>query len=359
MVLDESQLPVAADDRHETHSHPRRRHRVLKSLAAATALLLLVAATLCLWPASAIWSGPSYVGGSSTGLQALSCSTPRSCLTFDFNGQTYVLRGAHWHPGPRLFGADYEVPNGVSCASPQFCAVTGDSGHVAVISNGHVAYSMLDPAAGPNAAVSCPTARFCMAVGGSRVFVWNGTRWSPASHVPGPAGGLSSVSCVSAKFCALGGANEGVATFNSGVWRFDPLAQLSTSYDTIGQLSCATPSYCVAITLFSGQWLTFDGTSWKVHPSFEGPQNEGTTPTMLTCPSEGHCIAASTSDVLYRLEGGRWHQLGYLFRQSVLSRLIESLAPGPAVSVSCPAESACVAVDGGGSAYVGHPFSDQ
>jgi hypothetical protein len=242
-----------------------------------------------------------------------------------------------------------------------FCVVTGDSGHVAVVSRGRVTYSLLDPHRGLIWGVSCPTVRFCMAVGDAGAWVWDGSRWSRTVHVPMEPNGFQTVSCTSARFCALGDQDGGISTLLGRAWHYYPLVTLngssSSELDTIGQMSCVSAHYCLAVSLAAGRWLTFDGSSWTVHGSFEGPQDTGYTPTMLTCPSQGDCVAASTNDVLYELTGASWHRLGYLLRQSVLSRLIESIAPTPAVSVSCPTRFACVAVDGGGNAYVGHPFT--
>jgi hypothetical protein len=199
-----------------------------------------------------------------------------------------------------------------------------------------------------------------MAVGDAGVWVWNGSHWPKTVHVASEPNGFQTVSCSSASFCALGDQDGGIATLHGRAWHYYPLVELNNStssqLDSIGQMSCVSARYCVAVSLAAGRWVTFDGSSWTVHGSFEGSQDTGYTPTMLSCPSQGDCVAASTNDALYELAGGSWHRMGYLTRQSILSRLIESIAPTPAVSVSCPTRSACIAVDGGGNAYVGHPF---
>lgn len=334
---------------------PARRRRSRKWLLWVPLVTACLVGLLALWPAPSIWSGPSKVGTESGGLQALSCSTATSCLTFDFRGQTFLLKGRSWHRGAALFPAnDLETPSAVSCANPTFCVATGDLGHVVVVQGSKVESILLSNAASVTS-VSCPTTTFCMAVGddGGGPWEWNGATWQVRHPLPGEFINSNTVSCASSRFCAVGRSSGDVATFDGTRWRVDALP--ATTNGDVRQLSCPTSAYCMGI-VSDGSWVSFNGKVWRLHGNFEGDQNLGYTPTMLSCPAVGKCIAASTDNAIYRYENGSWHGLGYLFRQSTLSRLVGRVLPTAAVSVSCPTTRVCFAVDGSGNAYFGRPF---
>lgn len=281
-------------------------------------------------PAHAILMGPFHVGGSTTGLRALSCGTPTSCTTFDFNGQTFESVGTNWHRGPRISGPSFEVPTSLSCPSSQFCAIGLDGGHVGLLVHGHVTYRALNADAVD--AVSCASRYFCIFVGDNDMaYTYSRSKWSSGTTIPSLQS-MPTVSCVSSSYCVAADDSGDATVVNGHLWRAIPLK--ISAIDGESQLSCASRSFCVAV-LLSGRWARFDGVTWRIHKSFEGDHSQGYTPTMLACRTPGHYSAASTDGRLYKLEVGRWTELGYLFRQSQLSRQIQKWFPTPAVSVAC------------------------
>jgi len=314
--------------------------------------LSLLIIGLVVLPAPSIWIGPTPVGKQDGGLQALSCATDSTCLTFDFRGRTFVLESKSWHRGPKLFlSKDQELPTDVSCPESSFCVVTGNEGDVAVVGGSNVTSTLLVSGVRIER-ISCPTSSFCMALADKGPGPWefDGSTWKIRHHL---AQGGTAVSCVSQSFCVVAN-GRGLAMFNGRSWHLRHLLRFGDG--EISQLSCATPRFCLGVTSH-GAWATFNGRTWRLHEKFEsGNQQLGFTPKMLACPAPEKCIAASTNNVMYRYENGGWSELGYLFRQSILSRYFEKILPTPAVSVSCPTVSTCIAVDGNGNAYQGKPF---
>ncbi len=336
--------------------------------ALLTVVVMLVGAAsiggyFALRPAPSVWGAPHAVGSAeSGGLQAVSCGRT-TCLTVDFDGHTFRLRNGGWTEGPMVFThRDLESPSSVSCSPSGLCVVSGDQGDVAVLRGSQVRSFLLDPNAGDVAAVSCASDVFCMAISSDlqRAYIFDGRSWSRGAAVPGLVD-VTALSCPTTWFCVAADDAGNAALYRDHQWHRSRVpafgencgADVECTPSGIGQLSCPSPNWCGAIS-FTGQFATLlDGSRWAVGMLFEGDQNSGYSPTMLSCPQPGRCVAASTSDELFVLKGGRWRALGYPARQSAIERLITEHFPSPAVSVSCLSPTRCVAVDGDGNAYLG------
>jgi hypothetical protein len=318
----------------------------------AVVIVLVVGASAVI-PAPTIWGAPTTVETSNGGgLQALSCATLNYCATFDFYGRFFISRGGTWHEARFRVNRRSEIPTDMSCPIAGFCMVSGDQGDMWRVVGASVTRTALTGSSENLEAVSCTSRRFCVAVSSDGDgFTYDGASWSKAPELSAPQDQFQAVSCASSKFCVVSDDAGTVYEYNGASWSATTLP--IPAGDSVGQLSCASAVFCVGVLLFSGDWVEYDGTHWTLKGPFEGAQNIGSDPTMLSCPIDGRCVAASTNDVLYQLTRGHWRRLGYLFRQSLLSRELETLLPTPAVSVACASASRCLAVDGDGRAYVG------
>ncbi len=140
--------------------------------------------------------------------------------------------------------------------------------------------------------VSCTSATFCMAVGNGPAYRYDGTSWS----TPDSRNGGTAVSCVSPIFCI--GVGSGAATKYDGS-QWSP-ADLVTREGQLTAISCASTSFCVAMTETGGWVYTFDGTGWDAGTRL----NPYAQKSAVSCPTSTFCLA--WSDGWYRWNGSRW-----------------------------------------------------
>jgi len=202
---------------------------------------------------------------------ALSCSSPRACTAVGeepSNGDWWVLQrwdGKRW-------STQQVVPfvlQGVSCPSNDTCFAAGSvgpfsTGPVALMERwtggSWSAMSTPSPASAAFTDVSCSSPKACLAIGdvggenAPLVESWNGTSWS---IVPAPVAWsqIDLVSCAASSSCiALGieGESQVVARWNGTSWLPEQLPSSHRSDGFINDLSCSSPTACVAI----GGWET-------------------------------------------------------------------------------------------------------
>jgi hypothetical protein len=319
--------------------------------AGAGGVVVIVLFIAALVPAPSIWQAGTTIdqpGGG--GLQSLSCASDHFCATFDWAGRLFVWNGHSWSRSPADLVHNLDEPIDLSCVSADLCEIANDAGQVQAFNHVSGNWTTLVGDVQSISSISCASRSFCVAVGGGDALVFDGAT-SKLLDIAAPTtgGDLNVVSCTSSTFCAVAG--DSAAIFNGHSWKLSSLP--ASSGAGISQISCVRTS-CVAIA-FDGSSFEYDNGAWHaIGATGAGSQNIGYTPRMLSCPSVGLCYFAATSGVLYELEGTRWSRLGYLFRESWLRRLFEAVSPTPALSLSCPRRTLCVATDGGGIAYVAH-----
>ncbi len=228
----------------------------------------------------------------------------------------------------------------VSCASPSFCAAAGYSWpsgsngpYVGLVLtwNGSTwtlysppPLSTLTSEANVLNAVSCASPIFCVAVGSyessngilNLILVWNGSAWSLDDSASLATSGpqqdyLYSISCVSQSYCVAVGsyqptdaASENlILTWNGAVWSVDDSASLSPAASdgaSLDGVSCASPSFCVAVgyyessaNTFQNLVLTWNGSTWSLDDSASlSPSNsQGAHLTGVSCASTSFCVA--------------------------------------------------------------------
>ena len=325
---------------------------------------------------------------------AVSCGEPGACMAVgesDYpNGASALAQTRHGRtwllvPGPS------DGPNlslaGVSCTSSTQCVVMGltRNGSLNTFASwdGTKWSSLPGRTGGLLQALSCVSAAFCMAVGQHHpapenvtlVVTWSGKLWST---MPSPNRGgagdfdhLEGVSCVSRRFCAAVG-DYGVETPHRSdidFWRTlieiwdgtrwsvvpSPDAGPSWRFDTLNAVSCASPTFCVAVGSYANfggmPELTlierWDGTRWSLMPS---PNWGGRFATDhlngVSCPSANRCVAAGdyepvsngglSETLVEAWADGRW--------TVVPSPTPASRSEASLQGVSCASEDFCVAV---------------
>ncbi len=135
----------------------------------------------------------------------------------------------------------------------------------------------------------------------------------------------------------------------------DPI-DLNAYNPIIESISCPSSSYCMAVDA-SGQYFTFDGTSWTSPTQFDPQTNgNGNYVASVSCVSSSFCVAVDSSGYAQSFNGTKWST----------SVLLEGSGNGTGMtgqvvisSVSCASITFCVAVDhnGNGFTYNGNSWS--
>ncbi len=264
---------------------------------------------------------------------ATGCSASSGSATSGSSGTASI---ADWrapvHIEPTSLPADYDSIYGVSCPTSTFCMAVDTSGS-ALVWRGR---SWSSPRRvwdhGTLDSVSCATATDCVAVGNGEATTWDGTTWSASVSVGPP--GTYRLSCPTASFCATvaasgtaGGAST-VGTYDGRSWSTRSTPTTGATDDRLMDVSCATPTFCMAVNL-DGASLAFDGTGWSPVPS-SAPR--GTI--SVSCPAASTCRAVSTAGSWTRFSNGSWSA----------PKAVPALQGAFAYSLSCSTATQCVAV---------------
>lgn len=299
-------------------------------------------------------------------------------------------RGAHWATTPRIGGVT-EL-NALACSTARTCIAvgwssvrnnlstekgvvirTGDGGHTWMV------VSTLPKGVGQLSNVACPTATFCMAVGASQVpstavaLITNsaGRKWTPLS-LPKDQETLTLVACTTRHDCIAAGDREAVsgdpssgyltsiiATADSGsTWTQRPLPAGTSRVIGIpyfAAMMCASRTLCVIV----GDATPGDGApSGLIIASTDGGKTwtydvlpQGTQIlNAVSCVSTSHCVVV----------GGGYSARGGLSRliltttddgETWVSRPVPTAAAG-LEGVSCPTATSCVATGFGPSGTI-------
>lgn len=151
--------------------------------------------------------------------------------------------------------------------------------------------------------ISCASRGFCMLAQAQQAATWRNGKLAQRQVIPATSNGtFTTVSCASTAFCAAGTNTGHLYTWRSGTWR--PAAAVFPGY--VAGLSCASASYCVAVSADAASvWL---GQSWST------PVKLGISDAdSVSCPSAGWCqVTGAGGEVLPFTAGtpGPAHQLG-------------------------------------------------
>jgi hypothetical protein len=178
--------------------------------------------------------------------------------------------------------------------------------------------------------VSCGGTSSCVAFDNTgRAYHFDGVNWSgptPASpQAIGP--GAISVSCASPSFCvAIPSGAVQVITFNGQSWSAPVTLGGSTGLEAVG---CAPSAYCAAVD-GEGNAFSLSGTSWTRTSGDWG------SVSAISCTSSVFCMSASGG--LSQWDGESWTMPD------------PDGSSAPFTGVSCATTSFCVSVNGGGDA---------
>ncbi len=362
---------------------------------------------------SASVGGASILGSS----PIISCPTTTFCMTVGTPASSSgvglplieVYRSGVWSemaaaplPSDTLGGG----LDGVSCVSTSFCVAVGGynpgggGGVLSLVEKFNGTSWSLMPSPNPAnsyvpflVSVSCTSTTFCVAVGSNEfqqdtatglvvtiVETFNGASWSlmPSPNLPEPAGGngmsvLTSVSCVSTTFCVAGGWGGPVSgtqlplieTFNGSSWSITPIPAPPNPYPLsvaneysahLESVSCASPSFCVAVGFVNGETSSnhsvfgailteaFNGSSWSIT---QNPYSNVVVTNRavlflggVSCTSPSYCVAVGSNGLtlIETYNGSSW---------SITPSPDMSTVPGSGNilnAVSCASSSACAAI---------------
>jgi hypothetical protein len=301
-------------------------------------------------------------------LNSVSCATTGLCVAVDGVGNVFASTApngtkASWtatdNVDPSGFGA-------VACSSATLCLAGGFDGSVAVSQNPSAAAPTWSatPQLGSGAArraallaISCPDASSCVTLDSAGNLLSTGkpasgsAGWKSRALNPG-LGSADSISCVAGGSCVAVGPLSHVAFGDVGgttPWKLTNLNLFSIddngvdSADSLGQVSCASRSLCVAVDYSDGVGdeglLELSkapaGGSWQ-QVSLGSPDSDFFT--SVSCPSTRLCVAGD----------GQGDRLAVSTNAGRDWGLVRG-GPGQGIAaVSCPSRTFCAAADESG-----------
>jgi len=299
-----------------------------------------VSSTLCVamgeGGATSVYNGSTWGQRPTSTLQSaavVSCSSTTFCLASDIFGNTEVynsVAGTWGDAHTMCDSCDLDI-TGVSCPSDSLCmAVDGNAGRYSILS---LADEWTDPVAGDITTlpqgVSCPTATFCALTDtAGRARLSNGSAWGSGTPVFTT---LGPVSCPTATFC-LAAAGVDVAAYHDGMWSGLANLEPSNGSTTINDISCSSPSFC-AVVDSKGRVAFYNGTQWSALGTIDFDAL-----TTVSCSGPKLCVAADTSGRLLNFNGLTWSSPTYA---DTYNRVTD---------VSCVGANFCAAVDDAGNA---------
>ena len=179
-------------------------------------------------------------------------------------------------------------------------------------------------------AVTCPLTTSCIALGDKgQAYRYRSGTWSGATPTGGAAGatGPPSLSCAGPSFCMAVWRGTGNAEkWNGSSWSAPMAISGAQELQAVG---CASSTFCVAIDGI-GDAFYFDGSGWSSQP------NDWGSVTSISCPTTTFCVSVKGGVSVWN--GTSWTQPQVYGTTSTLT------------DVSCPIAAFCVAVDSTGEA---------
>jgi hypothetical protein len=329
-----------------------------------------------------IHAAPVPSGAQFSELNAVSCTTPLSCIAVGdyvnrsgldvtlaerWNGSNWAIQATSAPAAAHSFS----FLAGVSCTGPGACEAAGGSnaGAFAERWNGTSWSLQAVPAPGGAQAaqlvsVSC-AASACEAAGGyvdsSGAFVplaerWNGATWS-AQSAPNPAqansNGLRGMSCPSSSDCIAVGQGNGAGTpftlaerWRNGRWRLLAVPNpAGAAENQLNGIACLAIDACVAVGtvgptrgVLSTEALWWNGRNWHLQ---QVPTIPGAGLNAVSCASVTGCVAVGGSNTGPLAE--RWNGAGWRIQPTPNPVGAQAAAFN---GISCASAASCMAVGG-------------
>jgi hypothetical protein len=291
-----------------------------------------------------VWEGrswktqsvPTPPGTTSVGLNAVSCTSAKSCEAVGFyidnSGESILAdgwNGRSWHlqSVPRQSGSTLNRLVGISCVSATSCQAVGSyddgSGNtfgLAASWNGASWQLRTMPVSVLPDSVSCASATFCEAVGPGVAARWNGTSWR-AQSFPVPNGAsfvnVGGASCVSAISCEAVGSYQVTsstnyvtlaASWDGTSWTLQAAPSLAgTMFAGLNAVSCVTAGVCEAGGYFQLQITgsipaptvralveIWNGSSWQLQHAAQPASATTNSLSSVSCVSASSCEAVGS-----------------------------------------------------------------
>jgi hypothetical protein len=205
--------------------------------------------------------------------------------------------------------------------------------------------------------LSCPRPSFCAASDAfGHALTYDGSRWSAPVWVgPRDRYRVGPLSCASSSFCVALSSADGVhansiLTFDGSSWTgLHKVAGAGALY----AITCRSSSFCVAVGTAHPHWngdvggevVVYDGTSWSA-PEEVDPKGGGLQ--LVSCASPSFCVAVDATGMSLAYDGSSW---GAPRRIGPASG-----ARFKPTDVSCITRHFCVAV---GASGLGAPLEEQ
>lgn len=292
-----------------------------------------VSATFCMAVANSnayVYDGGSWTAAAQPSVSqpdAVSCLSTTFCALADVSGSLDVWRGTTWDaPAYQLLD---NGANSVSCVTTSFCVASGNFATYATFDGSAWSSQLQEPTTLGD--VTCRTTTFCLAVGGSDadlVSRFNGTAWSTPAQIDPLQGHPVAVSCATDAACQLVDEFGRAAGYDGTGWTAPAPAESDFAYPP-SAVSCATPTFCRATTLYpidgNGHLLLYDGTAWSQNDDLSGLY------ASISCPTTTFCAALQYYGRVGVFTGSTWD----------ISQVAQI---GHSSSVSCVSATFCVAV---------------
>ena len=271
---------------------------------------------------------------------SLSCGAARLCMAATDDDRAYRWDGRHWrtHAFRAPTGATYT--GSVACAGPAFCAWADADGGVAVWRHrwGKTRSRPAFRNFSTPPFIACPAAGRCLAAqdgGTSRpaAAVLRHGGWHAVQGYPGTYSPTPEVSCATPTFCMAVNRDSAPRAFDGTGWSRVPTSP-AFGYPA-GDVSCPTTSFCASVS--AGQDQAF---LWRDHVW------SGVDPDVMPFQDDWAVDCATATWCLY---------VGYSDDDVSAARLFDGTgfteAPVPNLhtgsDVSCPATDDCWAATGG------------
>jgi hypothetical protein len=270
------------------------------------------------WAAQATTDPP---GASRYTFEGVACTASDSCVAVGYymvatHDHTLVetWNGASWAivPSPDVAGDADDVLTSVSCATSSFCTAVGAAAGASPpwetlveAWNGTAWTISTTPNVGTGqntlSSVACPSSTYCTAVGSYFAAgqpetldeSWSGGAWTvQVTPDESASSALGGVACTSASFCTAVGVASGaggalVETWNGTTWSTVPTP---ASRDSLGAVSCPTPSDCVAVG-DGPLGEVWNGATWTIRRAIKPPTSKGAALSAVSCFSAVACMA--------------------------------------------------------------------
>ncbi len=277
------------------------------------------------------WTAPVPIdrapGAGNATITGLSCPRITVCYAVDSAGNVLssTSRSAARRGPWRVVASD---PGGglvaISCPTARFCLAVDEAGNAITLSHGSWSSPVyVNARSGIFTAVSCPVAAFCMAVdsgGNAFAYAAASNTWQPFT-VAASGAGLTGVSCTGPGRCIAVDDGGSAYTYNGRSWSAFPV-DVGHAFTAV---SCASRAFCAA-TDADGKGAILTGGTWTVSAM-------GTTAGTLACPADGSCLATTGSGGAVAYRNGVWSRVTRIDGRRAIGVL------------SCPAVTACTAVD--------------